>query len=281
MESQVRNPCGIISLLIVLTGLSCLPVQAQQPPGKGGTPKGVPAYYVLPDSVVSSKSRIYDFALLPYGIPCIAVDGGLYMQGINEWLLPARSMALRSVLYDAVDSNLLLISPHGKKTLLCRFSINTGRLSVLDSLDESIYRLYAFSDKYIVLSGKEGNQYKLWLYNKKAGYMSDLYHSDLPVTAVALYNGDELLVASGGVVVELGHDQKVKQVIPVGLDIDGLLVGPGNEIIISTIKGIMSIDQQKKAQLLIDKQHGLLRQYNGILYVLDADNHQVIKRAFQ
>jgi hypothetical protein len=249
----------------------------QQPRANASSPRA--DFFKIPDSVFKLECHIYDFTLLPYAVPCVAINDGLFMLGINDWLVPPHSMPIRSILYDDADSSIFLLSNFKKKTLLTKLSLNKGSYKFIDSLDGSFSRIFAFSNKYILLSGKEEGNYGLWLYSKQSGFMTNLYKNKAPVTFASGFLNSDLLIACAGMVLHFDNALKVKKLYPVGFDIDGLTVSPRNEIIISTINGIISVGSNQNAQVLLNKLHGLIEQYNGYIYVLDAGNKEIIKLA--
>ncbi|RAJ06603.1 hypothetical protein LX64_01730 [Chitinophaga skermanii] len=232
----------------------------------------------IPKEVLKEKNWITGFTLLPHAVPCVALNNGVFISGLDEWLVPPVFTGLHSLSYSHADSSIALLSGSKTRSYLSKLSIATGDLSLVDSLDGRFFKVYDFSTNYWLLSGEENGVFGLWSYSKSAGYSSPVFQSKYPITAFTRGQSGDMYIGGGGMVLHLDANYKTKDTYALNLEIDGLAETEDGHLLVSTSGGVLMRDRPSgKMIVMLDQIHGNIEVYGKAVYILDAEHEQVIK----
>lgn len=223
----------------------------------------------------ATRQRPVDFTVTSAGIVLVPLAGGLYVAGLNGWLIAPGPKPIVSAASSGAE--LYLLRDAGEEVHLVRKPAPFAQ-----SGETTIARLPA--GRYRLASGSTGD---VWIWGRQSdgrwnvlqhrnAVLLPIYESKVPITAVGVASDDAAVIAIGRVVTLMRRGQEpVAMLISPSL-VRGLAVGPRGHLYIA---GSDSVAEAGPGGRLIPVHQlsGYLRVRGSSVYVLDRDRSRVVQ----
>lgn len=223
------------------------------------------------------KKALIGFAVIDTVGPIIPIGSRLYAPKLNKWIKSEGALPISSVEASLFDNSLYLLSPEGDSiTLIKCYEINDNRPNKkLCKLAKGYYNIVENSPDTLFVWGYtvKGNSAIIQV----TGHLwKNILTSERTISCVVPISNHQILYAVDNEILLLNSDKKVFRIVMSDSPIESFALGENGIIYISTLESIFEFNNGIIKEVISD-MHGILRFYNGRLYLLYQEKNKILK----
>jgi hypothetical protein len=266
--TRPRQRAQLAAVAALATGTACAHPKPVPPKQR----LAIPASYEAVTLAFPTGARARELAVCTPGLVVVPVAGGLYLAGFRDWLRAPDKHEAPITSVDCDEAQHVFFIRNRKLMLLGNDQIvpladlPAGDLHVAATIDSAVW-IWGITDRHVSI---------VLRFDRGVG-LQQVAAISTPIHAAAVVGTDALVTAVGPKIVlwQRGADPKVLATLP--QDPDGVAVQPGGNLWVSVPSGILSLDAQGAAKVFAAGLHGPMRARGRSLFVLLAENAQVIR----
>jgi len=234
-------------------------------------------YYVEYTDFPNVRYTIFNYDILDNGLICIPLYNGIYIAGIDSWLIEPVDKNLVVALCKSNFDNSIYIIKGNSDTMFIerRFpKIENKQPQRITDITPGFYNLQCFGVDSLILSGINDTLWSIYTYNGKK--IDTLLTQTEPITGIFMLNRNSFIYSTTKDIILVQPDTDPIRLIESEVPIESFAFSEDGYMYISIDNAIYKYNSLTAIEPVILGINGLLKSFNNSIYVLSQERNQII-----